>query len=249
MNKLINKVAVVTGASKGIGAGIAKRLGAAGAAVVVNYNSSKEDADRVVAEITGNGGKAIAVKADVSKAADVRHLFTEAAKAFSLVNVLVNNGGVYSFGPIETVTEEEFHRQVNINLLGVFLTIRAAVAQMGESGGSIINITSAAVVKYPEASSLFTATKAAVSAATKVLSKEFGAKKIRINAVSPGYTETEGQYTRGLMGSAFLNEVIAATPFQRIGQPQDIAPVVEFLASDDSAWVTGAEILVSGGYR
>ncbi|AZE48230.1 3-oxoacyl-ACP reductase [Pseudomonas chlororaphis] len=249
MSKLIGKVCIVTGASKGIGAGIAKKLGAAGAAVVVNYNGNKQDADRVVVEITSNGGKAIAVQADVSKAADVTRLFAEAVKAFGTVNVLVNNAGVYTFGPIETVTEDEFHRQININLLGVFLTTQIAVAQMGESGGSIINITSAAVEKYPEGSSLYTASKAAVSAATKVLSKELGAKKIRINAVSPGYTESEGQHSLGVMGSDFLNEQIAATPLKRIGQPQDIAPVVEFLASDDSAWVTGTEILVSGGYR
>lgn len=247
--RLNGKVAIVTGASKGIGAAIAKALAAEGAAVVVNYASSVADAERVVAHITGKGGRAIAVKADVSTSAEVEHLFRETRRAFGPANVLVNNAGVYSFGPLESVTSDEFHRQMNTNVLGTFLATQAAAAQFGETGGSIINIASAAVEMNGPGTALYTATKSAVVAMTKVLSKELGPRNIRVNAVAPGATESEGLHALGIFGSDFLNGMIAQTPLGRLGQPDDIAPVAVFLASDESAWVTGEVIFASGGQR
>jgi 3-oxoacyl-[acyl-carrier protein] reductase len=249
MSELTGKVAIVTGASKGIGAEIAKSLGAAGAAVVVNYASSKEGADRVVAEITGKGGKAIAVQGDVSKAADVQRLFKETKKAFGSLDVLVNNAGVYKFEPLEAVTEEEFHRQFNTNVLGLLLATREAVKYFGTQGGSVINIGSVASRLTPPTSSVYSATKGAVDAVTAVLSKELGPRKIRVNSINPGGVETEGVHTMGIIGTDFQKEMIAATPLGRFGQPDDIAPIAVFLASENSGWLTGETLLASGGYR
>jgi 3-oxoacyl-[acyl-carrier protein] reductase len=249
MKKLENKVAVVTGASKGIGAEIARSLAAAGASVVVNYASSKGGADKVVAEITGNGGKAIAVQGDVSKSADVTRLFAETEKAFGGVNILVNNAGIYQFGGIEEVTEDEFHRQFNTNVLGLLLATKGAVKSFGTNGGSIINIGSVVSRVTPPGSSIYTATKGAVDAITQVLSKELGPKNIRVNSINPGMVETEGAHTAGFIGSPFQAEVERTAPLGRIGQPKDIAPVAVFLASDDSGWLTGETILAGGGAR
>jgi 3-oxoacyl-[acyl-carrier protein] reductase len=249
MSELTGKVAIVTGASKGIGAEIAKSLGAAGAAVVVNYASSKEGADRVVAEITGKGGKAIAVQGDVSKAADVQRLFKETKKAFGSLDVLVNNAGVYKFEPLEAVTEEEFHRQFNTNVLGLLLATREAVKYFGTQGGSVINIGSVASRLTPPTSSVYSATKGAVDAVTAVLSKELGPRNIRVNSINPGGVETEGVHTMGIIGTDFQKEMIAATPLGRFGQPDDIAPIAVFLASENSGWLTGETLLASGGYR
>ena len=249
MSELTGKVAIVTGASKGIGAEIAKSLGAAGAAVVVNYASSKEGADRVVAEITGKGGKAIAVQGDVSKAADVQRLFKETKKTFGSLDVLVNNAGVYKFEPLEAVTEEEFHRQFNTNVLGLLLATREAVKYFGTQGGSVINIGSVASRLTPPTSSVYSATKGGVDAVTAVLSKELGPRKIRVNSINPGGVETEGVHTMGIIGTDFQKEMIAATPLGRFGQPDDIAPIAVFLASENSGWLTGETLLASGGYR
>jgi 3-oxoacyl-[acyl-carrier protein] reductase len=249
MSELTGKVAIVTGASKGIGAEIAKSLSAAGAAVVVNYASSKEGADRVVAEITGKGGKAIAVQGDVSKAADVQLLFKETRKAFGSLDVLVNNAGVYKFEPLEAVTEEEFHRQFNTNVLGLLLATREAVKYFGSRGGSVINIGSVVSRLTPPTSSVYSATKGAVDAVTAVLSKELGPRKIRVNSINPGGVETEGVHTLGIIGSDFQKQIIAATPLGRFGQPDDIAPIAVFLASENSGWLTGETLLASGGYR
>jgi 3-oxoacyl-[acyl-carrier protein] reductase len=249
MSKLAGKVAVVTGASKGIGAGIAKSLGAAGAAVVVNYSSSREGADKVVAAIIAEGGKAVAVQADVSKAADVRRLFAETKKAFGSLDVLVNNAGVYQFGPLEAVTEEEFHRQFNTNVLGLLLTTQEAAKHFGAEGGSVINIGSTASQITPPMSAIYTATKGAVDAITHVLAKELVAKKIRVNSINPGGVETEGAHTAGVIGSDFEKQMVAQTPLGRLGQPGDIAPIAVFLASADSGWLTGEILLASGGMR
>jgi 3-oxoacyl-[acyl-carrier protein] reductase len=249
MSELKNKVAVVTGASKGIGAGIAKSLAAEGAAVVVNYSSSKEGADRVVAEITKKGGKAIAVQGDVSKAADVQRLFKETKKAFGSLDVLVNNAGVYKFEPLEAVTEDEFHRQFNTNVLGLLLATREAVKYFGPEGGSVINIGSLASRLTPPQSSVYSATKGAVDAVTAVLAKELGPRKIRVNSINPGGVETEGFHAMGVIGSDFQKQMVAATPLGRFGQPEDIAPVAVFLASQNSGWLTGETLLASGGYR
>src|SRR5690242_3753890 len=247
MGELTGKVAIVTGASKGIGAGIAKGLAAAGAAVVVNYASSKEGADRVVADITGKGGKAIAIKADVSKATDVRRLFDETKKAFGLLDVLVNNAGIYRFAPLEEVTEDEFHRQFNTNVLGIILATREAVKYFGDDGGSVVNIGSTVTSLTPPTSVVYAATKGAVSTITRVLAKELGPKKIRVNSINPGGVETEGFHTLGFAGSDFEKQMIAQTPLGRTGQPQDIAPVAAFLASADSGWITGEIVQVAGG--
>lgn len=249
MKKLANKVAVVTGASKGIGAGIAKDLAAEGATVVVNYSSSKKDADKVVADIVAAGGKAIAVQGDVSKAADVDRLFTETKQNFGGVDVLVNNAGVYQFGAIEQVTEEEFHRHFNTNVLGLLLATQGAVKSFGEKGGSIINIGSTATRITPPGSAVYTGTKGAVDAITQVLSKELGPKKIRVNSINPGMVETEGTHSAGMVGSDFQAFAEKASPLGRIAQPDDIAPIAVFLASDDSRWLTGEIILASGGMR
>ncbi|WP_158812493.1 SDR family NAD(P)-dependent oxidoreductase [Methylocapsa sp. S129] len=249
MSKLAGKVAVVTGASKGIGAGIAKSLGAAGAAVVVNYASSKEGADQVVAEIKGKGGKAIAVQGDVSKAADVQRLFAETKKAFGSLDVLVNNAGVYQFSPLETVTEGEFHRQFNTNVLGLLLTTQEAVKQFGAEGGSVINIGSNASQITPPMSAIYTATKGAVDAITHVLAKELAPRRIRVNSINPGPVETEGVHAAGIIGTDFQKQMVAQTPLGRMGQPEDIGPIALFLASADSGWLTGEILLASGGMR
>lgn len=249
MKKLENKVAVITGASKGIGAGIAKHLAAAGASVVVNYASAKAGADQVVAEITSKGGKAIAVQGNVSSEADITRLFEETKKAFGAVDVLVNNAGVYQFGAIEEITAEDFHTQFNTNVLGLLLTTKGAVKNFNENGGSIINIGSAVSNIAPPASSIYTATKGAVDAITHVLAKELGGKKIRVNSINPGMVETEGTHTAGFIGSDFSAEMIRTTPLGRLGQPDDIAEVAVFLASKDSRWLTGEILLASGGVR
>ncbi len=248
MSELTGKVAIVTGASKGIGAAIAKRLAAAGASVVVNYASSREGADRVVAEIAGKAGKAIAVKADVSKAADVQRLFDATKKAFGSLDVLVNNAGVYGFAPLEEVTEDEFHREFNINVLGVLLTSREAMKYFGPHGGSVINISSMASMSPTPTAVVYSATKGAVDTITRVLAKELGPKKIRVNAINPGGVETEGVHSLGMIGSDFEKDMVARTPLGRLGQPDDIASVAVFLASAASGWMTGETIAVGGGY-
>jgi 3-oxoacyl-[acyl-carrier protein] reductase len=249
MSRLKNKVAVVTGASKGIGAGIAKSLAAEGATVVVNYASSKEDADRVVAEIVKKGGKAVAVQGDVSKASDVRRLFAETKKAFGTLDVLVNNAGVYGFSPLAEITEEQFHRQFNTNVLGLILATQEAVKLFGVDGGSIINIGSTVSNVTPPETAVYTATKGAVDAVTHVLAKELGPKKIRVNSINPGMVETEGVHAAGFIGSDFQKQLESQTPLGRIGQPGDIAPIAVFLASTDSGWLTGETLLASGGMR
>ncbi|MDB5457907.1 MAG: short-chain dehydrogenase/reductase [Caulobacter sp.] len=249
MSKLTGKTAVVTGASKGIGAGIAKGLAAEGAAVVVNYASSREGADKVVAEIVAAGGKAVAVQGDVSKQADITRLFAEAKAAFGVVDILVNNAGVYAFAPLEEVTEAEFHREFNTNVLGLLLTTQEAAKQFGPAGGSVINISSNATDLNLPAASVYTATKAAVNTITRVLAKELGPRKIRVNAISPGGVETEGVHAAGVMDSDFMNQLIGQTPLGRLGQPTDIAPVAVFLASDDAGWVTGEILAAAGGLR
>jgi 3-oxoacyl-[acyl-carrier protein] reductase len=245
--KLAGKVAVVTGASKGIGAAIAKHLAAEGASVIVNYASSKTGADKVVSEITSVGDKAVAVQGDVSKKADIDRLFVETKKAFGHVDILVNNAGVYEFGPLENVTEEHFHKQFNLNVLGLLLTTQEAVKHFTSAGGSIVNISSV-VGRSPVANaSVYSATKGAVDAITKSLAKELGPKKIRVNSLNPGMIETEGVHAAGFIGSDFQKEIVANTPLGRLGQPDDSAKVAVFLASDDSGWVTGETLLVSGG--
>ena len=246
MNQLKGKVAVVTGASKGIGAGIAKAFGAEGASVVVNYSSSKAGADAVVAAITAAGGKAIAVQGDVSKASEAQGIIAAALKAYGRLDVLVNNSGVYEFGPVEAITEESFHRQFNINVLGLLLTTQAAMKHIGE-GGSIINISSAISRMKPPGSAIYTATKASVDAISSVFAKEFGPKKVRVNALNPGVTVTEGTHAAGVIGGDMEKGMVSQTPLGRVGQPDDIAKVAVFLASDASAWVTGEVLNVSGG--
>jgi 3-oxoacyl-[acyl-carrier protein] reductase len=248
MGDLKGKVAVVTGASKGIGAAIAKSLGTAGAAVVVNYTFSKEDADRVVAGIKANGGEAIAVKGDVTKANNVRRLFAETKKAFDRLDVLVNNAGVYKFGPLEEITEDEFHREFNINVLGTLLATQEAVKHFGPNGGSVINMSSTTSSGTAQAA-IYSGTKGAIDAITRGLAAELGPQKIRVNAIAPGEVETEGTHSAGLIGGDFEKTMIARTPLGRIGQPDDIARVAVFLASDDSAWLTGERLTASGGYR
>ncbi|MEO7300584.1 MAG: glucose 1-dehydrogenase [Verrucomicrobiota bacterium] len=250
IKKLTGKVAVVTGASKGIGASIAKHLAAAGAAVVVNYASSKKGADIVVAEITKDGGKAVAVQADVSKKADIKRLFAKAKKAFGRLDILVNNAGIYEFSPLEHVTEEHFHSQFNLNVLGLVLTTQEAAKHFGTTGGSVVNISSivSGTFAMPNGS-VYSATKASVDAVTRSLSKELGARKIRVNAVNPGMIETEGFHASGIAESDMRKQVEAQTPLGRIGQPQDIAPAVVFFASDDASWITGETLYISGGLR
>jgi 3-oxoacyl-[acyl-carrier protein] reductase len=249
MKRLENKVAVVTGASKGIGAGIAKHLAAAGASVVVNYASAKEGADKVVAEITAKGGKAIAVQGNVSNGADITRLFEETKKAFGAVDILVNNAGVYKFGGIEEINAADFHTQFNTNVLGLLLTTQGAVKNFNENGGSIINIGSVVSNIAPPGSSIYTATKGAVDAITHVLAKELGGKKIRVNSINPGMVETEGTHAAGFIGSDFEAETVRTAPLGRIGQPDDIADVAVFLASEDSRWLTGEILLAGGGVR
>jgi len=248
MSELTGKVAVVTGASKGIGSGIAKGLAAAGAAVVVNYASSKAGAERVVAEITSKGGKAIAVHGNVAEAKDVQRLFEETKKAFGSLDVLVNNAGVFEFSPLEAVTETEFHREFNINVLGTILATREALKYFGPAGGSVINLSSVAGVKAIPNSVVYSATKGAVNAITRVLANELGGRKIRVNAIAPGPVETEGVHELGILGSDFEKQMVAETPLGRIAQPVDIARIAVFLASDSSGWLTGDIITASGGY-
>jgi 3-oxoacyl-[acyl-carrier protein] reductase len=249
MSGLSGKVAVVTGASKGIGAGIATALGAAGASVVVNYASSKDGADRVVSEITAKGGKAIAVKGDMAKAADVQQLFAETKKAFGKLDVLVNNAGVYAFAPIQEVTETEFHRHFDLNVLGPILAIKEAVKLFGPQGGSVINISSVASESGMPTAVVYSATKGALDTVTRVLAQELGPKNIRVNTIAPGGVETEGVHSAGVIGSDLEKQMIARTPFGRLGQPADIAGVAVFLASPESAWLTGQRIEASGGFQ
>jgi 3-oxoacyl-[acyl-carrier protein] reductase len=249
MSRLKNKVAVVTGASKGIGAGIAKSLAAEGAAVVVNYASSKEGADRVVAEIVGKGGKAVAVQGDVSKLSDVQRIFAETKKAFGTLDVLVNNAGVYEFSALGEITEDQFHRMFNTNVLGLILATQEAVKLFGAEGGSIINIGSTASSLTPPMTAVYTATKGAVDAVTHVLAKELGPKKIRVNSINPGMVETEGTRAMGVIGSDFQKQLEAQTPLGGIARPEDIAPIAVFLASAESGWLTGETLLASGGLR
>ncbi|MEJ1967378.1 MAG: glucose 1-dehydrogenase [Rhizomicrobium sp.] len=249
MSKLKGKVAVVTGASKGIGAAIARSLAAEGAAVVVNYASARDGADKVVADIVAKGGKAVAVQGDVAKSADVKRLFAETRKAFGTADVVVNNAGVFAFFPLEDVTEAEFHRQFNINVLGSLLTAQEAARQFGPDGGSIINISSVVSTSPPPGSTVYSATKGAVDTLTRSLAFELAPRKIRVNTIAPGGVETEGSHAVGMMGSDFEKRIVAGTPLGRIGQPDDIAKVAVFLASDDSAWLTGERIAASGGFH
>ncbi|MBN3925114.1 glucose 1-dehydrogenase [Nostoc sp. NMS4] len=248
MKKLEGKIAVVTGASKGIGASIAKHLAAEGAAVVVNYSSSKEGADRVVAEIVSKGGKAIAVQANVAKKAEIEHLFAETQQVFGKLDILVNNAGIYEFSPIEDITEEHFHKHFNLNVLGLILTSQQGVKHFGAAGGSIINISSIVSTLTPPNASVYSATKAAVDAVTKSLAKELGSRNIRVNSINPGLVETEGTNTAGITAEG-RERTEAQTPLGRIGQPEDIAPAVVFLASSDSSWITGETLYISGGFR
>ena len=247
-NKLSNKVAIVTGASKGIGAAIAKSLAAEGASVVVNYASSKTGAEAVVAAITQAGGTAIAVGGDVSKAAEAQGIVDAAVAKFGRLDIVVNNSGIYAFSPLESITEESFHQMFNVNVLGLLLVTQAAAKHLGE-GGSIINISSGVTTIYPPGSSVYTGTKGAVDAITGVLSKELGPRKIRVNAINPGMVETEGTVTGGFIGSDFERVLVAQTPLGRVGAPKDIADIAVFLASEDSAWLTGEQFLATGGLR
>jgi len=248
MSKLSGKVAVVTGASKGIGAAIAKALAHEGASVVVNYASSKDGADKVVDEINSNGGKAVAVGGDVTRQADANSIIDTAIKNYGKLDIVVNNSGVYEFAPVEEITEEQFHRMFNVNVLGLLLITQAAIKHLGE-GSSIINIGSGVTRVTPPNSAVYTGTKGAVDAITGVFSREFGAKKIRVNSINPGMVETEGTHTAGFIGSEFQTALVGQTPLGRIGQPDDIANVAVFLASDDSAWLTGEQLLATGGLR
>ena len=248
MSRLSGKVAVVTGASKGIGAAIAKALGHAGASVVVNYASSKDGAEKVVSEINSDGGKAVAIGGDVTKQADANKIIDAAIKNYGRLDIVVNNSGVYEFTPVEDITEEQFHRMFNVNVLGLLFVTQAAIKYLGE-GSSIINIGSGVTRLTPPNSAVYTGTKGAVDAITGVFSREFGAKKIRVNSINPGMVETEGAHAAGFIGSEFQSALEGQTPLGRIGQPDDIANVAVFLASDDSAWLTGEQLLATGGLR
>ena len=247
MAKLSGKVAVVTGASKGIGASIAEHLAAEGASVVVNYSSSKPGADVVVDRITKAGGKAVAVQGDVSKPNDITRFFAETVSKYGKLDILVNNAGVYDFQPLGTITPEHFHRHFDINVLGLLLTTQEAVKFIGPDGGSIINISSIVAMSPAPMASVYSATKAAVDAITIALSQELGPKKIRVNSINPGMVETEG--TAGFKGSDFQKMAVARTPLGRIGQPNDIATAAVFFASEDAGWVNGQTLVLAGGYR
>jgi 3-oxoacyl-[acyl-carrier protein] reductase len=249
MGTLAGKVAIVTGASKGIGASIARHLAREGASVVVNYASSKKDADRVVDDIARAGGTALAVQGNVGKQADIARLFSEAKSKFGRVDILVNNAGIYEFQPIEGVTEEHFHKQFDTNVLGLLLASKEAVKYFDGTGGSIINVSSVASTSAPPNTAVYSATKAAVDAVTRALAKELGPRHIRVNAINPGFVETEGVHAAGIPGSDFAKQAEAQTPLGRVGQPDDIAPAVVFLASPGSAWITGETMAVSGGLR
>jgi 3-oxoacyl-[acyl-carrier protein] reductase len=249
--KLTGKVAIVTGASKGIGASIALHLAAEGASVVVNYSSSKEGADRIVREITGKGGKAVAIQANLAKETDIRRLFVEAKKAFGHLDILINNAGVYEFLPLENVTAEHFHKQFDVNVLGLILASQEAARHFGPSGGSIVNISSVVSTLAPPSASVYSATKAAVDTITRSLAKELGSRHIRVNSINPGMVETEGTSSAGLADKEgdFRKEYESHSPLGRIGQPKDIAPAAVFLASSDSAWITGETLYIAGGTR
>ncbi len=249
MGKLQGKVAVVTGASKGIGAGIARSFADEGAAVVVNYARSKEGADKVVADIKKRGGKAIAVQGDVAKGDQVQRVFAEAKEAFGRLDVLVNNAGVYKFEPLEAVTEDEFHREFNTNVLGTLLATREALKHFGADGGSVINLGSIAPDLGLPNSAVYAATKSAVESISRSLATELAPRKIRVNTIAPGGVETEGVHEMGIIGSDFEKQMVARTALGRLGQPEDIARVAVFLASNDSAWLTGERITASGGFR
>jgi len=249
MGKLEEKVAVVTGASKGIGAEIARRLAAEGASVVVNYASSKEGAERVVEAIARAGGKAVAVRADLSREEDVRRLFARTKEAFGRLDILVNNAGVYEFAPLDEVTVEHYRRQYDLNVLGLVLATQEAARLIGPEGGSIINISSSAATYAPPSASVYSGTKAAVDSITKSLAKELGPRKIRINSINPGMVETEGTHALGIPDGEFRKQVEAQSPLGRIGQPRDIAPAAVFLASEDASWITGETLYVAGGLR
>jgi 3-oxoacyl-[acyl-carrier protein] reductase len=247
MSSLDGKVAIVTGASKGIGAGVARDLATAGAAVAVNYASDRTGAEQVVAAITAAGGRAIAVQADVAKPADVKRLFAETASALGAPSIVVNNAGVYKFEPLEAITEGEFRRQFDTNVLGTILVSQEAAAAFPAAGGSIINISSVASEASMPTASVYSATKAAIDSLTRTLAAELGPRKIRVNTVAPGMVETEGTQNSGIIGSDFQKAMIAQTPLGRTAQPADVAPVVRFLASDDAGWLTGERISASGG--
>ncbi len=249
MSKLTGRVAIVTGASKGIGAQIARALAAAGASVTVNYAGSRDGAETVVSEIKAAGGSAIAVQADVAKAEDAQRLVAQTVKAFGAPDILVNNAGVYEFAPLEAVTAELFHRQFNINVLGLVQVTQEAAKHFSPKGGSIINISSVVSQLSLPGSSVYAATKAAVDTITRVLAKELGGRKIRVNSINPGVIETEGTRNQGIIGSDFEKNILAQTPLGRIGQPDDVAKVAVFLASEDSGWISGETILTSGGLR
>jgi 3-oxoacyl-[acyl-carrier protein] reductase len=249
MSKLKNKVAVITGASKGIGAGIAKAYGKEGASVVVNYSSDKTGADKVVSEIVAGGGKAIAIQGNVSLSADVKKLFAETKTAYGKLDILVNNAGVYKFEPLEAITEEEFHREFNTNVWGTILSTQEAIPYFNGDGGSVINVSSVVSDNPMAGSVVYAATKGAVDTIAVALSKELGGRKIRVNTIAPGGVETEGAHSIGMIGSDFEKGLVAGTPLGRIGQPDDIAKVAVFLGSDESGWINGQKINVSGGLR
>jgi 3-oxoacyl-[acyl-carrier protein] reductase len=247
--KFSGKVAIVTGASKGIGAAIARHLAAEGAAVVVNYASSKADADRIVAEIEGDGGKAVAVKANVAEKVEIERLFAEAKRIFGRLDILVNNAGIYEFSPLEEITEEHFHKQFNVNVLGLILASQEAVRHFDSAGGSIVNISSLASTLAPANTSVYSATKAAVDALTKSLAKELGPRNIRVNSINPGMVETEGLHNAGIVESDFRDDTESRTPLGRIGQTEDVAPAAVFLASPEAGWITGESLFIAGGLR
>lgn len=247
--QLKGKVAIVTGASKGIGASIALHMAQAGAAVALNYASSKSGAERIVGEINGNGGQAIALQADMSKEADIRRLVTETVKQFGRLDILVNNAGIYQFAPLAEVTPEHFHKHFDLNVLGLLLAAREASAQFGAQGGSIINISSVVATKAVPNAVVYSATKAAVDSITRTLAAELGPRKIRVNSINPGMIDTEGTQSAGITESAMRKQVEMETPLGRIGRPQDVAPAAVFLASDDAGWITGETLYLAGGYR
>jgi 3-oxoacyl-[acyl-carrier protein] reductase len=247
--KLAGKAAIVTGASKGIGAAIAEGLGAEGASVVVNYSSSREGADRVVKAIASNGGRAVAVQANVSRRADIQRLFAETKKAFGRLDILVNNAGIYEMAPLQSVTEEQFHKHFDLNVLGLLLASQEALKYFGPEGGSIINTSSIVSTGRFPAASVYSASKAAVDAVTRSLAQELGSRHIRVNSVNPGMVETEGLHSAGITESDFRKHYEATSPLGRIGQPQDIAPAVVFLASPGASWITGETLYITGGLR
>ena len=246
--KLEGKVAVVTGASKGIGAAIAKHLAAEGAAVVVNYSNSKDAADRIVNEVTASGGRAIAVKANLARKSEIDQLFAEAKTAFGQIDILVNNAGIYEFSPVEDITEDHFRKQFDLNVLGLALATQSAVKQFNPAGGSVVNISSLVSTVGLPGAAIYSGTKGAVDAITRSLAKELGSRKIRVNAINPGMVETEGFNAAGIGESDMRKQVEAQTPLGRIGKPEDIARAVVFFASADSGWITGETLNVSGGY-